>query len=217
MSDTNVNELLVRIAEQQQELLSELQAQRKTGKDFWDRLTAVGPIFSAVIIACTGAYFTYSYNQQQLKVQEIQTVERFIPHLIGDEKTKRAAILAISSMGNTQLAAKVASIFASEGTASALKSIAQSSEQKDRQLIQDALYKTLDILAQKYKAEGSNVSEAPVEKDSVTPVVDKSRTGEHVKTAEVRTETNVQAIDSEEQELQPPRQALSESTNHTKL
>lgn len=175
MNDSDVGKLVARLAEQQNELLeqqkqwlaehndlkrqqAQLQeslhdAQRRTHKDGWDRLSAVAPILSAALIACIGAYFTWSYNLQQLKVQEIQTIERFIPHLTGNERSKRAAILAISSLGNAQLAGKVASIFASEGTVSALKSIAQVSEPKDRTALSSALAKTLDNLADKYRYE----------------------------------------------------------------
>lgn len=164
MSNTNVEELLMRIAEQQQELLSELRTQRETAaakprKDLWDKLMAVAPIFAACIMASIGAYFTYSYNLQQLHVQEIQTVEKFIPHLVGDEKSKRAAILAISSMGNATLAAKVAKMFASEGTASALRSIAQTSDSKDQDMIREALVKTLDVLAEKTRQESAEKGE----------------------------------------------------------
>lgn len=125
----------------------------KIKKDLWDRVGAIAPILSAFIIAAIGAYFTYTYNLQQLKVQEIQTIEKFMPHLTGDEKSKRAAILAINSLGNAQLAAKVASIYASEGTASALQVIAEKSQNQDKAMIKDALAQTLDALAEKYKYE----------------------------------------------------------------
>jgi tetratricopeptide (TPR) repeat protein len=151
------NKVLGQMARQQDELYMLLRAQQsqsaKSQKDIWDRLMAVAPIFSAIIIACTGAYFTYSYNQQQIKLQEAQTIEKFFPHLVGDEKTKRAAILAMNSLGNTKLAAKVASVFASEGTASALSSMAKSSATEDKAAVRDALYKTLDALAEKYHYE----------------------------------------------------------------
>jgi hypothetical protein len=116
------------------------------GKDLWDRLATLAPMISAAIIAITGAYFTYTYNQQQLKVQEIQTIEKFFPHLVGDEKSKRAAILAINSLGNAALAAKVASIFASPGTASALSSMANNTRAEDKAAVREALLKTLTEL-----------------------------------------------------------------------
>jgi hypothetical protein len=233
MTDTNVEELLVRITEQQAELIKELKAQKRNGKDGWDRLTAVAPIVSAAIMACIGAYFTFSFNQQQLRVQEIQTVEKFIPHLIGDEKQKRAAILAINSMGHSALAAKVASIFASEGTASALKSIAENSADADQKMVREALNKTLDVLAAKYKSEGrdqaaldefkststaatSAVPEHAVEITEVRtdrlerPVVESV----HLKQPEPRTETN-NSVEADEAENQHARPAISEAV-HTK-
>lgn len=219
--DTNVDELLVRIVEQQSELLVELRSQRKTGKDFWDRLTAISPILSAVIIACIGAYFTYSYNLQALKMQEIQTVERFIPHLVGNERTKRAAILAISSMGNATLAAKMASMFASEGTASALQSIAQNGEEKDQAVIKEALYKTLDVLAEKYKTEGRDRAEleqvletalAGKEQDTKPALERPTVEAVHAKQPEPRSNAN-NSVETNEAENQPARPALAESTH----
>ncbi len=236
MSDTNIELLLARIAEQQHELLAELQSQRKTRKDFWDRLTAISPIMAAAIMACIGAYFTYSYNQQQLKMQEIQTVERFIPHLIGDEKTKRAAILAISSMGNAPLAAKVASIFASEGTASALRSIASNGEEKDQKIVREALYKTLEVLTEKYKFEGkdqrlldnlkpatyitdSNQVEGPAAVPEATATALEKPKSErsaveavHLKQPEPRAEAN-SSVEADEAENQHARASVAESTH----
>lgn len=177
LQENNTEALLVRITEQQQELLRELKAQResqvqaaKPHKDFWDRLSALTPIIGASIMACIGAYATFTYNQQALRVQEIQTVEKFIPHLVGDDRAKRAAILAISSMGNAPLAAKVAKIFASPGTASALRSMAETaSDQQDKTVINDALAKTLDALADRYREEGKTAAllELQKEKDQV--------------------------------------------------
>lgn len=147
---------LERVERQQNQLLQHLPSGKAAGKkDLWDRLGALAPITSALIIATTGAYFTYTYNQQQIKVQEIQTIEKFLPHLVGDEKSKRAAILAMNSLGNTKLAAKVASIFASEGTASALSSMVKTDDSDDKEIIRQALYKTLDALAEKYKYENN--------------------------------------------------------------
>jgi hypothetical protein len=64
----------------------------KPPKDIWDKIAALAPIISGMLIFVMGGYFTYSYNQQQLRVQEIQTIEKFIPHLMGNDQSKRAAI-----------------------------------------------------------------------------------------------------------------------------
>lgn len=150
MNNDEIKVLLAEVLEQQKEMREQL-AKQKSGKDFWDRLGALSPIFSAVIIACVGAYFTFSFNQQQLRVQEIQTIERFIPHLAGSEQSKRAAILAMSSLGDTKVAAKVASIFASEGTVSALHSIAATTtDQGNKEEVISSLTKALETISEKY-------------------------------------------------------------------
>jgi hypothetical protein len=244
--DINVEALLVRITEQQQELLRELKESReaqaqppKPKKDFWDRLTAIAPIIGASIMACIGAYATFTYNQQALRVQEIQTVEKFIPHLVGDDRSKRAAILAISSMGNAPLAAKVAKIFASPGTASALRVMAETaSDQQDKTVINDALTKTLDALADRYREEGKTAALLELQKEKAEvrqeqqqqsnpaaaiagplqpPPPDSERTSVepvHAKQPEPRAEAN-NNVEPDEAADQHARPATAEST-HTK-
>lgn len=121
--------------------------EKKPQKDAWDKLGAVAPIISGVLIFIMGGYFTYSFNQQQLRLQEIQTIEKFIPHLMGNDKSKRAAILAISSLTNAELASKFAQIFASQGTVSALQSIAETGSEKDKSVAASALAEALENLA----------------------------------------------------------------------
>lgn len=119
----------------------------RTPKDMWDKTAAVAPIISGTLIFLMGGYFTYTFNQQQLKLQEIQTIERFIPHLMGTEQSKKAAILAISSLTNTELAGKFASIFASSGTVSALQKIATTGSDREKTVANRALNDTIDALA----------------------------------------------------------------------
>lgn len=119
----------------------------RSAKDNWDKLAAVAPIISGALIFLMGGYFTYSYNQQQLRLQEIQTIERFIPHLMGNDQSKRASILAISSLTNAELASKFAQIFASHGTVSALQSMAETGSDKDKTVATTALAQALENLA----------------------------------------------------------------------
>lgn len=143
-----------KLLEQQQALLAQIaDARNQKRKDFWDRVGAIAPILSGTIIAIGGTFFTMSYNEQQLKLQEVQTIERFIPHLLGDEKSKRAAILAISTLADAKLAAKMASIFASPGTVSALESIAENDNTVDRKVMKNALARALDNMAESYRAD----------------------------------------------------------------
>lgn len=116
----------------------------KTEKDIWDKTAAVAPIISGIFIFLAGGVFTFTYNQQQLKVQEIQTIEKFIPHLTGSEASKKAAILMINSLADAKLAGRIAAIFASQGTVSALQTITRNGSDNDRQIAQQALAKTID-------------------------------------------------------------------------
>lgn len=121
--------------------------QPRQEKDTWDKIAAVAPIISGFLIFIAGGVFTYAFNQQQLKLQEVQTIERFIPHLMGSEQSKKAAILAISSLTNATLAGKIASVFASSGTVSALQSMATTGSEKEKSIATKALSDALENLA----------------------------------------------------------------------
>jgi len=116
-------------------------------KDNWDKVTAIAPIVSGLLIFLMGGFFTYAYNQQQLRLQEIQTIEKFIPHLMGNEQSKKAAILAMSQLTNPELAGKFAGIFASTGTVSALQSMVENGNAHERGIATKALSDALESLA----------------------------------------------------------------------
>lgn len=121
----------------------------KPEKDTWDKVAAIAPIISGVFIFLAGGVFTYTYNQQQLKVQEIQTIEKFIPHLTGSEQSKKAAILAINSLTDAKLAGRIAALYASQGTVSALQSISKNGTDKEREIAEQALAKTMTNLRER--------------------------------------------------------------------
>jgi Tetratricopeptide repeat len=147
---TTSNKLL---AEQQTSLDRSVASQpyfdSRPKKDVWDKIAAIAPIASGFLIFATGTYCTFNFNQQQLKIQEVQTIEKFIPHLMGNEQSKKAAIMALSSMTNTETAGKVAQIFASSGTVSALQSLSQSGSEKDKAIATQALSNALQNLAER--------------------------------------------------------------------
>jgi tetratricopeptide (TPR) repeat protein len=128
---------------------SEQQFAPRVQKDNWDKIAAIAPIISAALIFATGGYCTYTYNQQQIKIQQCQTIEKFIPHLMGNEQTKKAAILALSSLINTETASKFASIFASTGTVSALQTMSETGTDKDKLIATQALSSALQNLAER--------------------------------------------------------------------
>jgi hypothetical protein len=119
-------------------------------KDFWDKFATLSTFLSSVLIASIGLIFTSVYNarqnqrnddlkKQEIHLAEIQTLEKFMPHLTGDEKSKEIAILAMSSLGNTELAARLATLYPTKGTVSALTTIAQSGDEGNRTVADAAL------------------------------------------------------------------------------
>lgn len=97
------------------------------------------PGVSGLLIALVGLYFTHLYNAQQLRVAELQTIASFMPHLLGDEEAKQLALLSISTLGNTELAAELAQRSPSVGATGALTSIAATGSGEDRARAETAL------------------------------------------------------------------------------
>lgn len=110
---------LVRLAEQQKELLqkvSDLQKPSGSGKDKWDKLGAL----SGLLIAIVGGLFSflYSYHQSkqddinqkhQEKLQEIQTVASFMPYLVGnDDNAKTIALSELQDILSAKHAVMIA-------------------------------------------------------------------------------------------------------------
>jgi hypothetical protein len=139
------------LEKQVQELEIELKELKSKKKDGWDKLSAIAPMISGLMIASIGAYFTYENSHAQIKLLETQTIERFIPHLLGSEQENKAAIIALSTLTNTEIAAKYAKLFPSEGTVSALKSIARSGTKADKEIASEALVHSYRSLGEKYR------------------------------------------------------------------
>ncbi len=117
-------------------------------RDVWEKIGAISPLLCGVLVSIVGTYCTYSYNQQQIKIQQTQTIGAFIPHLMGNEASKKAAILALNTMIDSATASKFAQIFASTGTVSALQSMSHTGSEQDKTIASKALSNTLQNMAQ---------------------------------------------------------------------
>jgi hypothetical protein len=135
---------LMRSIELQEMTLEAVKSSKgRKDKDFWDKLSSS----ASVLVALAGFAFTWVYNQQQnkkeamareqqLQIQRVQIVEKFMPHLNSkDENVKKTAVIAISSLGDVKLATELAQLFPSSGSIGALEAIADKST--------DTLSKTL--------------------------------------------------------------------------
>ncbi|HVR23660.1 MAG TPA: serine protease [Candidatus Polarisedimenticolia bacterium] len=129
----------------------------KPPKDGWDKLTALSGLSSGILVALIGFYATNVYSRrqkaseerrkdQEILISQIQTVEKFIPHLASDnEQIKGAALIALAALGNEDLAVRLASAFKGSGATRALTEIASTGG--DTQAGQSAKRALVDVLA----------------------------------------------------------------------
>lgn len=142
------------------ELVNSFHDKAEKKKDIWDKLSALSSmatVFSSILIAAIGWYFTQSYNQRQIEQNEIQnareaalkeqqnrlvemeTMEKMIPHLIKDEESKKVALLTIRNLARPELATQMAQLYPSEGSVLALQQFASSSNPEESRQAVNAL------------------------------------------------------------------------------
>ena len=149
------------IAEQLETLdsrVADLEEKIPHAKDFWDKFGVITPLLSGALVALIGFYATNVYNRRQreaevnrkdseLLVAQVQTVEKFLPHLsAGNEESKKAALIAIAALGNAQLAVKLARVFGGSGSTGALTNIAQTESPEIAEAASSALAHLFDYL-----------------------------------------------------------------------
>lgn len=140
--------------------LEDLKSRPVKNRDLWDKLGTLTPLISGVLISGIGIYFTHSNNETQHKIQEVQTIEKLIPHLTGDDAEKKMAIIAISTLTNPETAAKIAQMFPSKGTVQALKSIADQGNKQERDVAKRALATSFKSLGEGMEAHADKGAEA---------------------------------------------------------
>ena len=149
-------------------LEEELNALKNTPKekDIWDKLSAVSGLISGGLVAVIGIAAIYIYNERQRKnsedqkhreitIQKVQTIQSFMPQLQSeDSKTVEAALLAITALGDPELATDLAGLFKSEGAIAALEKIAISPDQESSKVAQKSLSglfeSLMDLVAEIY-------------------------------------------------------------------
>jgi hypothetical protein len=135
-------------------------------KDTWDKVNALSPFVTGLIVAIVGGLFTFNEGRRnellkqqeiaaqdragiqdsatkehQARVLELQTIAQFMPYLTSrNEDSKQAAITAIKALSNASLAIELAALNKSPGTVRAVRQIAaHSTNETDRRLAQAAL------------------------------------------------------------------------------
>lgn len=135
-------------------------------KDVWDILSAL----SGVLVATIGAVATYVYNRRQraaqaietareLRVTEVQTVANFLPHLqSSDAREKKAALVAMSALGNTELVGKLAKIYHDPPSIDALAQIASATDRSAAALAKSSLTEILNSAVVKIADDNGELS-----------------------------------------------------------
>jgi len=99
-------------SDKQTELLESIaKSLKKDDNKTLKMLGAIGPIFSGILIAAVGWYFTNTHNKQELKLAQIGVIEKFAPQLQDTSlATRLAALSTILSLDDEDLAIRTVSI-----------------------------------------------------------------------------------------------------------
>lgn len=80
-----------------------------------------------------------SIASHQDQLAEAQTVQRFIPHLVGQDSEKELALIAMDSFVNRNLVTRLATKLPSQGSEAALQTLSTEGGDKEKKLAQSAL------------------------------------------------------------------------------
>lgn len=95
MSKTSFQRLL--IANTDQGLLV---ADMEKKKDRWDKVSSITPLLAAILVSAIGGAFTYFYNERQLQLNEITTLDKFRPELMSQNPQERKfGYMAFTKLG----------------------------------------------------------------------------------------------------------------------
>lgn len=109
-------------------------------KDFWDKFASFSTFFSSVIIAGMATIFTHEYDKQQLNVNELTILEKFVPFLAsGTQSEQEVSIIEISALGDTNVAARLAKLYPNAGTLAGLQSVAKNGDASQQAIAKDAI------------------------------------------------------------------------------
>lgn len=150
---------------------------QKTGKDIWDKISAISNLITGGLIALIGIVVTYMYqqkqritekqkNEQELTIAKIQTVSSFMPQLISLDVISRKIALKAISILDFDIMLTLAENFWTEGGFDALR---------DLQWSQNGV-----LAAKAKKAVGSIIAPSKLLKEDLTYALDLQKKGEDI-------------------------------------
>jgi S1-C subfamily serine protease len=149
--------------------LDKLDDKAKYPKDVWDKASAVSGIIAGLFVAAIGALATFIFNRSQIRaedarnereiaagdsrkareiaVQEVQTIQLFMPQLTSaNERDRETALLSIQAIGNTELATRLAELYGDAASVSALSKISEHGSPQAAAQAQTSLLKIFKTL-----------------------------------------------------------------------
>ena len=117
--------------------MNELPNRTEPKKSFLDNITIVVNLLVVLFGSFSGAYWSNLQRDREITNSEVQTLEKFMPYLIGEkggansELAKENSIVAIASLNNLKLALSLAEHNPSKGSILALKNIATANQAEE--------------------------------------------------------------------------------------
>lgn len=137
-------------------------------KDIWDKISSLTGVSLTTLIAIVGLYFTHKYetaNQDRYrildeqnkiaaaskaKLQELEAVERFLPHLAGkdtDPTRQKLTLLALRELGNKDLAIQFAELLNTKGAKEALLYTVKTTGSKEERIAAEKALSRLNLIS----------------------------------------------------------------------
>ena len=113
---------------------------KNSQKDNWDKLATLSTFLSSIVIGIVGVYFANAYKTQEVRISEMQVVEKFLPILAGtNEDAKKGALLTIATLSDQDLAIRLGVSYVSPGTVEAMEILYETARGEKKNLLRDAL------------------------------------------------------------------------------
>ncbi|HSF95531.1 MAG TPA: hypothetical protein VLA52_10950, partial [Thermohalobaculum sp.] len=109
-------------------------------KDIWDILSSISMLISGGLIAAVGVIATIIYDNRQLKLAQIEALDKYRVQLLSDNPAERVfSYEAFVALGYAELAAKLIAVRNDPAGESVLVQLAENPDSKVREIAKQGL------------------------------------------------------------------------------
>jgi ankyrin repeat protein len=135
-------------------LIMALKPQKGDKKDFLQALFQLSGVFLTLL----GVVFAHIYNKRTKKLNELETIEKMLPHMGEDKQQRQAAsLVAIAHLATPELAARFVTVYPGLGSTLACLELLRSNTLKDKRILAQALPQLLISAARSGEEETVNL------------------------------------------------------------